>query len=58
VAGQLVKTLVDDVREPGRVHTVTWKGVDDNGTRVATGIYFCRLEAIRFTATKKMILLK
>ena len=57
VTGALVKTLVDDVRPPGR-HVAVWDGRDDHGTAVGTGIYFCRLKEDAFTSTKKMLFLK
>lgn len=57
VSGARVRTLVDDVRIPGR-HVVTWDGRDNSGTPVASGIYFCRLVEDSFVATKKMMLLK
>ncbi|MCH7852474.1 MAG: T9SS type A sorting domain-containing protein [Candidatus Marinimicrobia bacterium] len=50
--GQLVRTLIDDFR-PAGVHTVAL-----NSDRLASGIYFYRLEAGDFTRTRKMILLK
>jgi hypothetical protein len=58
VRGQLVRTLVDDVRQPGVEHMVTWNGRDDRGRSVASGVYFVRLEASRFTQTRKMVLLR
>jgi hypothetical protein len=42
LAGRLVKRLVDDKRVPG-TYRVVWDGRDEHGTRVASGIYFCRL---------------
>jgi hypothetical protein len=55
--GQLVRTLVDEVLEPGE-HTVQWNGTNDQGTEVATGVFFCVLEAGENRATTKMMLLK
>lgn len=50
--GQEVSTLVDRVEEPG-YKSVQW---DANG--VASGMYFCRLQAGSFVNVKKLILLK
>ncbi len=57
IAGQKVATLVDGRVSPGR-HSVWWNGEDDSGKQLASGIYFYRLEAGEFAATRKMILLK
>ncbi len=57
VKGQRVKTLVN--REmPSGEHSVIWGGDDDNGVKVASGIYFYKLQAGTYTKTKKMILMK
>ena len=55
--GRVVRTLVDGRVESG-IHTVTWRGGDDQGARVASGLYFYRLVTADGTMTKKMTLLK
>jgi len=57
VRGQLVKTLVNDVMAAGP-HSVIWNGDDDSGASVGSGVYFYKMGTGRYTATKKMILLK
>jgi hypothetical protein len=57
VMGQLVRTLVDEPKEPG-TYEVIWDGRDENGNQVASGVYFYRLDAGDFTQTKKMVLMK
>jgi hypothetical protein len=57
VLGQRVRTLVDRVRQNGRM-TVIWDGKDDWGNDLASGIYFCRLQAGELSQTKRMVLLK
>jgi flagellar hook assembly protein FlgD len=57
ITGKLVKTLVDEKRESG-YHSVIWNGTDENGSNVASGIYFYRIEAENHTETKSCILLK
>lgn len=42
-SGGLVRTLLDGNQEPG-LHSVTWDGTEGTGRKVASGIYFCRLE--------------
>jgi hypothetical protein len=58
VAGQLVRTLVDDVQNPNEVTPITWRGINNAGQRVSSGVYFYRLVTKNFTQTKKMVLLK
>ncbi len=55
--GQLVKTLVNDVLEAGP-HNFVWKGLDSNGKKVSSGVYFYKLKAGTYTKSKKMILMK
>jgi flagellar hook assembly protein FlgD len=58
VAGQLVKTLVNDVKTPAAEYKVTWDGKSDSGNTVASGVYFYRLVTKDFTRTRKMVILK
>jgi hypothetical protein len=57
VKGQLVKTLVNDAKEAGN-HSVTWKGTDNNGRSVSSGIYYYKMIAGQYSSTKKMIMMK
>ena len=57
ILGQEVRTLVDEVKEPG-YYIVNWNGRNRFGNDVASGIYFYKLIAGDFTATKRMLLLK
>jgi serine protease len=50
--GREIATLVHEVRQPG-VYTVQW-----NASAFPSGVYFCRLEAGSFRATRKLMLLK
>jgi len=56
-AGRLVKTLVDAPLPAGE-HFVPWDGTDERGMRVASGVYFVRLEAGSDRASRKVVLLK
>jgi hypothetical protein len=58
VAGQLVRTLVDEEQAPSSMRHVVWDGRDNSGESVSSGIYFYRLTTKDFTQTKKMVLLK
>ena len=57
VRGQRVKTLVSEVKPPGRYH-VQWNGLNDAGTQVASGVYFYRLTTGSYSDVKKLVLLK
>jgi hypothetical protein len=57
VDGRVVRTLVDEVQEPGR-YDVVWDGRDAEGHVVASGIYFCDLSYGGEKDTRKMTLLK
>jgi hypothetical protein len=56
-AGRLVRTLVDEDLPAGE-HTVSWRGADDRGRQVASGVYVCRLRAGETVATRKLNLVK
>lgn len=55
--GQLVRNLLDDIREKGQ-HTIVWDGKDGFGCSVSSGIYFIRLASGGQGATRKVMLLK
>jgi len=56
-AGRLVRVLVAGSL-PGGTYAEPWNGKDSRGASVASGIYFCRLDAGSFSQTRKMILLR
>jgi hypothetical protein len=58
VAGQLVKTILDETRAAGSYTDMRWDGTDASGQSVASGVYLCRLQTTSFADTKKMVLLK
>jgi len=57
VNGRLIRALRSGGVSAG-THQVTWDGRDENGARVARGVYFCRMNAGEFSATEKVVLLK
>ncbi len=57
VAGRLIRTLVDGKLAADR-HEVIWDGTNNGGRRVASGVYFYRIEAGKHEMTKKMVLLR
>ena len=57
VAGQLVKTLVDGVKEASS-YSIPWDGTNNLGAKVASGVYFYKMESVSFSRTKKLVLLR
>jgi len=58
VSGQLVRTLLDR-QEGAGMHAVRWDGHDDSGNKLASGVYFYRLETSSgITDSKKLLMLK
>ncbi|MCB0293044.1 MAG: T9SS type A sorting domain-containing protein, partial [Calditrichaeota bacterium] len=55
--GQRVRTLVNAVEGPG-YREVIWDGRNDAGVPVSSGIYICRFTAGKFTAVRKMALIR
>ena len=56
VSGRLVRVLVSGARDPGS-YVVPWDGRDETGRREGSGIYFYRIEAGRFVATRRLVLI-
>lgn len=57
VSGELVRLLVNDELSAG-MYRLQWNGLGNDGRIVSTGVYIYRLQAGKFLATKKMLLLK
>jgi len=56
-AGRRVAVLADCYFAPGP-HELTWRGIDDAGRRVPSGIYFVRMVSGATTAARKLVLLR
>jgi len=55
--GQLVRTLVNEVKTAGN-YSVVWNGRDNNNQPVSSGVYFYKMNAGKYSSTKKMIMMK
>lgn len=55
--GRLVRTLVDGTLTRGE-HTATWRGLDDAGHRLSSGMYLYRMETESGIDVRKMSLVK
>ena len=57
IVGQLVATLVDEVKSPGQ-YSVGWNATDQKGLHVSSGIYLVRMVSDNYSAARKLVLLK
>ena len=57
ILGESVKELVNSHENAGP-HTVIWDGCNNDGSRVASGTYFYKIQAGEFSDTRKMCLMK
>ncbi|MCK5737888.1 T9SS type A sorting domain-containing protein, partial [bacterium] len=57
IAGRRVKSLASGHQAAG-AHQVTWQATDDQGHRVSTGIYLCRMVAGDEVRHRKMVFAK
>jgi hypothetical protein len=55
VQGRLVKTLLDEKIAAGE-HAIHWGGANKDGRRVASGIYFMKMETRKGSVVKKMVI--
>jgi hypothetical protein len=57
ISGKLVRTMVDREMPPGW-YSRNWDGRDAKGQRVASGVYFYRLESPAGIHTRKLVVIK
>ena len=57
ILGERIRSLADRTFAAGE-HSVEWDGRDNDGTEVASGIYYYRITAGEATESRKMVLLK
>ncbi|MEJ2567548.1 MAG: T9SS type A sorting domain-containing protein, partial [candidate division WOR-3 bacterium] len=57
VTGRIVHTLINKEVEAG-YYEVKWDGTNKFGKKISNSVYFYRIQAGDFTATKKMIFLR
>jgi flagellar hook assembly protein FlgD len=56
-SGRSVRTLVDETQSGG-ARDVVWRGDDETGATVSSGIYFCVLQVGNERRTQKLVMLK
>jgi hypothetical protein len=57
VAGQLLKTLVDEF-QPAGSYNIDWDGTDDSGTPISSGVFLCILQVGNSRAAQKITLIR
>jgi hypothetical protein len=57
ISGRVVRTFDEGVTTPGR-YEVTWNGTNDRGQRVASGVYFCALDAAGERQTGRLVYIR
>jgi hypothetical protein len=57
VRGRKVRSLVDEVRAPGR-HQTMWDSKDDRGSSVSPGVYFYQMKVGSYRSVKKMVAIR
>jgi hypothetical protein len=57
VTGRLVRILMEEQKKAG-TYSVLWDGKETTGRRVSSGIYFYRLTAHDFAASRKLVFLR
>ncbi len=55
--GELVRTLIDQEKEPGQ-YKIEWNGKNDSDAVVASGIYIYRIQAGNWEAARRLALIK
>jgi hypothetical protein len=59
VSGRLVRTLVDEVQAPSETpYERRWDGMNDQGQKVGSGVFFYQIDAPGFSSSKKLVILK
>lgn len=57
LSGRVVRTLVDDDKTAGS-YVAVWRGRDNEGREVGSGVYFYRFDVGETSVARKMVLLK
>jgi hypothetical protein len=55
--GQMIRSWDLGTKAEGS-HTISWNGRDNNGNAVSSGIYFYKMQAGKYSSTRKMVMMK
>jgi hypothetical protein len=56
-SGRIIRTLFDGSRESGD-YSATWDRTNESGGRVASGVFFCQLEAVGTSIVRKIVVVQ
>jgi photosystem II stability/assembly factor-like uncharacterized protein len=56
-AGRRVRSILDEERAAGE-QSLSWRGKDDQGRTLPSGVYFARISAAGFTESRRLVLIK
>jgi len=56
ISGRRVCVLREGKQKAG-IYTLQWNGRDNNNVKLASGVYFIRFEADKYTDSKKAVIL-
>ena len=57
LSGNIIKTLVNKSQVQG-IHFSQWNGLNENGNRVPSGMYFIKIKSGAYSQSWKMVFLK
>ena len=57
LSGNIIKTLVNKSQVQG-IHFSRWNGLNENGNRVPSGMYFIKIKSGAYSQSRKMVFLK
>lgn len=57
VKGQLIRNLVSETKSANS-YRIVWNGIDDNGKALPSGIYYAKMTAGKYNATRKLVIMK
>jgi hypothetical protein len=58
LSGRVIRNLQITKSPNQQMNEVVWDGKDDSGRKVASGVYFCKIESPEFKSTRKLTLLR
>ena len=58
LAGRALRHLGEPAERSAGRHELFWDGILDDGSMIRSGVYFYRIEAGSFTATRKMLVVR